>query len=144
MTTVYLAHAVTNAESTVEDVGDLVKWLQQKQIDVIQPSPAAFTSQLAINTLQKIDDADFVIADVSAYSHGVGFELGYAYALRKEIMVVVQRSRFDRVSAFIAAVFPSIASYANASELIEAVAHRLEAIEGHSPKRVEGGRQPAV
>lgn len=128
MSRIYVAHALTNSAGSAQALAGLIRWLSRRRITITEPRPALFPGELAVMTLRAIEKADLVIADVSFYSHGVGFELGYAYALRKPIVVVVQTACTDKVSPFIMALFPDIFCYSDSAELIEHVASRLRVV----------------
>jgi nucleoside 2-deoxyribosyltransferase len=124
MRRIYFAHAMTNCDSAAP-VGALVTWLKQSKWRVTHPTYVLFTEELARATLEAIRAADVVIADVSTYSHGVGFELGFAYALGKKTIVVAHEAPGVRVSEFIRGLYPTMVCYRDEAELIACVAERL-------------------
>jgi nucleoside 2-deoxyribosyltransferase len=127
---------MTNRDS-VAPMDALVLWLKQHKCGVTHPKYALFREELARATLDAIRVSDVVIADVSTYSHGVGFELGYAYALGKKAIVVTHASAGSSVSEFIKALYPELVCYQHAADLIARVGERLGiAIEAMEPGQI--------
>ncbi len=124
MRKVYLAHAMTNRDS-VAPMDALVVWLKQHRCRVTHPKYALFREELALATLEAIRASDVLVADVSTYSHGVGFELGYAYALGKKAIVVAHASAGSPVSEFIKGLYPELVYYQHATDLIARIGERL-------------------
>lgn len=124
MRKVYLAHAMTNLD-TVAPMDALVVWLKQHRCRVTHPKYALFREELALATLEAIRASDVLVADVSTYSHGVGFELGYAYALSKKAIVVAHASAGSPVSEFIKGLYPELVYYQHATDLIARIGERL-------------------
>jgi nucleoside 2-deoxyribosyltransferase len=118
MKSVYIAHSVTNAHHNMDNVSSLVSWLKQKKFKIIRPEHLLFADIIASEAIQSIERADLIIADVSAYSHGVGFELGYAYSLKKHIILISHCSSKDKISKFLTALFPAMIYYKNADDLL--------------------------
>jgi len=125
MKTIYLAHSVTNGGQNLQKIRDLISYLKKRKSIVIQPTSNLFPDNLADISLKSIEKSDCVIADITTYSHGVGFELGYAYALRKDIVVICDVCAKDRVSNFILGLFPNIIFYNNQADLEAKIVSRL-------------------
>lgn len=125
---VYVAHAITHRAGTPEEVAELIRWLKDRRMEVIHPMAGRGTDELARRTLEDIRGADVVVGDVSTCSHGVGFELGYAHAVCKPVIVIAREDRRKAVSKFLQAVFPEIIWYTDAKGLLEAAA-RIEQFE---------------
>jgi nucleoside 2-deoxyribosyltransferase len=134
MKKVYIAHAMTNRDSVVP-MDALVIWLKQHKCRVTHPKYALFREELALATLDAIRASDVLVADVSTYSHGVGFELGYAYALGKNTIVVAHASAGSPVSEFIKGLYPDLVYYEHATDLIARVGERL-GIATEEPRRI--------
>lgn len=125
MKIVYTAHSMTNGHQNLDKVNTLISWLRKERYKVAQPSYVLFPDLLASGALESIKQSDIVIADVTVYSHGVGFELGYAYALKKDIIVISSISAKNKVSKFLLGLFPEIIFYYDGNDLITEVSHRL-------------------
>ena len=121
MKAIYIAHSMTNGKQNLEPLHVLAKILERQGHPVCRPAPVVEPARLAREALQAIDGVDVVIADVSTYSHGVGFELGYAFAKGKELAVVCDVSAKEKVSRVISGLFPEIIYYHNAEELADGV-----------------------
>jgi hypothetical protein len=136
MKTVYVAYAMTHGTEPLGEVVDLAHWLKAKRLRVLQPSYHLFADDLAASALKAVDESDVVIADVSCRSHGVGFEIGYAFAARKEVILIARQSAKAQVSKFLSGLFPRIIFYSEAKELIQQVADFLGEPRGR--KRITG------
>ena len=117
MKTIYLAYPVTSGDHKLPHIHFAISHLKKKNTIVIQPSYHFFPDILASTTLQGIEKSDCIIADVTTYSHGVGFELGYAYALGKNILVICQLRAKEKVSKFILGLFPNMIFYSDQQDL---------------------------
>jgi len=125
MKIVYIAHSVTNGNQDLDKVNTLAAWLKKKRYKVLQPSEVLFPDFLAPGALKAIKQSDIIIADVTIYSHGVGFELGYAYALHKDIIVVSSITAKDHISKFLIGLFPEIIYYKDNSDLLSKISDQL-------------------
>lgn len=122
---IYFAHAVTNADSFAIDINFLYSFLKKKKIQIIKPDPVLFPELLVKSTLKAISAADLIIADVSIYSHGVGFEIGYAYAKNKLIVVIANKQYKQKISNFIKGLFSEIIYYENINDLCNKLSLKL-------------------
>lgn len=118
MKSIYIAHSMTNGQKSIGEVLSLANWLKSQDFKVAQPSYILYPDFLVSKVLKVIEQSDTIIADVSHYSHGVGFELGYAYSLNKEIIVISNISSNDQVSKFILGLFPEVIFYKDLHDLI--------------------------
>jgi hypothetical protein len=125
MKIIYLAHSVTNGGQNLQKIRALISCLEKRKSTIIQPTPNLFPDTLADVSLKAIEKSDCVIADITTYSHGVGFELGYAYALGKDIVVICDVCAKGRVSKFILGLFPNIIFYDNQADLEAKIISRL-------------------
>jgi nucleoside 2-deoxyribosyltransferase len=117
MKTIYIAYSVTNKDPDVEEtMSAIISWLSDHH-SVMRPQKSSSAGLLAKNAIECLNRSDLIIADVTVYSHGVGFELGYAYALKKDIIVVANLSAKNNISQFIQGLFPEIVYYQNLNEL---------------------------
>jgi len=123
---VYLAHSVTNVAGTRSSLIELVTWLRIHGFAVTEPHPGLRQADLAATTLRRVDDADVLIADVSEYSHGVGFEIGYMYSLGKPVILICRIQNQNRVSPFVLSVCPKIIFYETCSQLISGIGEILQ------------------
>lgn len=126
MKSIYLAYSVTNGDSFSLDKNELFSFLKKKKFKIIEPNPALFPELIANNTLDALKEAEVVIGEVSVYSHGVGFELGYAYSLNKKIIIIAKSICRDNISNFIKGIFPNILYYENYSDLCEKIYREFE------------------
>lgn len=120
-----MAHAMTNAHSGMSVIRDLIRWLEAKKFTIIAPSPSLFPEILASNAISSINRSDIIIADVTNYSHGVGFEIGYAFSRNKSIIVVAESCSRRDVSKFMRGLFPDIVFYSGSAFLITEVEKRI-------------------
>lgn len=125
MNTIYIAHSMTNGKQNLDEIKALITWLWKMKFTIFQPTNSKSPDLLASQAVDAIAKADLVIGDVSVYSHGVGFELGYAFALKKEIIVVANVLAKDRLSKFILGLFPEIIFYQDEMDLISRVSNYL-------------------
>ena len=125
MKTIYLAHSVTNGDQNLQKIRALISCLEKRKSMIIQPTSNLLPDTLAAVSLKSIEKSDCVIADITTYSHGVGFELGYAYALGKDIVVICEVCAKDRVSKFILGLFPNIIFYNDQADLEVKIVSRL-------------------
>lgn len=116
---------MTNGNQNVYKVNTLISWLKKKRYKVSKPGYTLFPELLATGSLKSVKQSDIVIADVTVYSHGVGFELGYAYALKKDIIVISSISAKNKVSKFLLGLFPEIIFYHDGDELVTEISHQL-------------------
>ncbi|MCU0289238.1 MAG: nucleoside 2-deoxyribosyltransferase [Acidobacteria bacterium] len=125
---VYLAYSVTNkeGESNLTQMKRLREWLVSKNYNVFNPTPKLFQEKIANDALERLDEADIIVADLSRYSHGVGFEVGYAFAKEKKIVLIAEENSRKKVSKFLKGVFESIIFYGNTEQLIYGVEKMLE------------------
>jgi nucleoside 2-deoxyribosyltransferase len=129
MKNIYIAYSVTNGNQDVEIIKGLIDWLDENGFDIIHPFDIAlFQDYLAEKSIKYINTSDIIIADISTYSHGVGFELGYAYSRKKQIVVICNENVREKISKFIIGLFPNIIYYSTQTELIESVSYRLKEI----------------
>jgi nucleoside 2-deoxyribosyltransferase len=138
MKTIYFAYAMTHGTDSLNEVNELIEWLRDKRIRVCAPAYSLFPDVLAAGALKAMDEADLVIADVSSRSHGVGFEVGYAFANRKPVILIAKASARAHVSKFLLGLFPQIVFYPNSHELVQSVAGLLAEL-GRRPRRAATG-----
>lgn len=134
MKSVYIAHSVTNGSQDLAHINALISWLRKENYKVSQPNNALFPDLLASSALKEIERSKIVIADVTVYSHGVGFELGYAYGLKKNIILIANISAKYAISKFLLGLFPEIVFYHNKDELIRGVSDKFQSIIRKKPK----------
>jgi len=118
MKTIYVAHSMTNGQNDTQDIDALLQWLHKNGHSIVFPNYALFHDMLASQALESIKNANIVIADVSNYSHGVGFEIGFAYSLKKDVIIIANNSVKDKISKFILGLFPDIIFYKSKEDLI--------------------------
>jgi len=111
MKKVYVAFSMTNGDQNLEKINQLIDWLKCKKYKVFQPNYSLFPELLANNALKSIDESDIVIADVTNYSHGVGFELGYAFCKGKKIIIISHCSAKNNITKFFYGLFDKIVFY---------------------------------
>ena len=124
---VYLAYSVTNnkGESNLPQINHLREWLVSKNYSVSNPSPKLFQEMIANDALANLEKADIIVADLSKYSHGVGFEVGYAFAKEKNVVLIAKENSRKMVSKFLKGVFDNIIFYENTEQLISGVEDML-------------------
>ena len=120
MAAIYIAHAMTNAGHPAEALETLTGWLCSQGHKVVRPVYATSADELVLRALAAIRGCQILIADLTIPSHGVGFEIGHAFALGKRVMVVAEEGATPPVSQFMAALFPVI-YYASGAELVAVV-----------------------
>jgi len=125
---IYLAHSVTNGGQNLQKIHTLISWLKDEKFVVIQPTSNLVPNSLAADSLQSIEKSDCVIADITTYSHGVGFELGYAYALKKSIVVICDVYAKNKVSKFLLGLFPSMIFYNDQADLERKIFSQLRSV----------------
>lgn len=124
---VYVAHAVTSSPVSLAPVHALVYWLRSNRFNVTVPRLMLLPDEvLARSAIEGVERADIVIADLSARSHGVGFEVGWAAARGKVVLAIAAESTRDQVSKFLTCLFPTIIYYSASDDLIEAVRKAIE------------------
>ena len=92
---------------------------------IVKPERLLFTAHVGQAAAESIEESDLVIADVSCASHGVGFEIGYAFAHRKRIILVCKMAARDSVSRVLLSLFPDIVFYEDVADLVPAVLERV-------------------
>jgi len=122
---VYLAYAVTNGHPGRRCMCDLAHWLREHRYKVTEPSACLLPEILVDGAIAALDEANILIADISAYSHGVGFEIGYAYARDKKVIVTCSAGEYEKTSQFILGLFSDIIIYENGDALVLEVSKRL-------------------
>lgn len=122
---IYIAHSVTNRASKRRIIRALIAHLSEK-CRVVRPRRLSSNKMLAATAIRALRQMDLMIADVSTCSHGVGFELGYAYVLKKRIIIICNVGAKQKVSRFILGVFRRILFYEDGEDLIKKVEHRLK------------------
>jgi nucleoside 2-deoxyribosyltransferase len=120
---VYLAYSVTNrkGESNLSQLNQLREWLVSKNYRVFNPTPKLFQEIIADDAIKNLEDADIIVADLSKYSHGVGFEVGYAFAKEKNVVLIARENSKKTVSKFLKGVFDRIIFYENTEQLISGI-----------------------
>ena len=126
MKQIYIAYSMTNSRQDISVIEKLVEWLNKKQYKIIRPSYFLFPDSVIKEALKSISSADLIIADVSEYSHGVGFEIGYSFALGKKIVIICNISSKKAVSGVIRGLFQRIIYYHSSEELIEELSTELK------------------
>ena len=114
MKAIYIAHSMTNGNHNLAIINTLINWLKDKKYKIIQPKYALFPDMLAVEAIKAIEQSKIVIADVTTYSHGVGFEMGYAYALKKKIIFL----QLDMCGCHIRCIFLEIILFTDGRNLI--------------------------
>jgi|GEM_PF-6207188 len=132
MKTAYIAYSMTNGTPSHNWIDSLIPWLGENGYNIIQPSPGLFPDIIASKALESIEKTDIVVGDVTIYSHGVGFELGYAYALKKEVIVICYALARNKVSKFIKGLFPDIIYYYEEEDLLQMIEYRLDSLQNDS------------
>lgn len=126
---IYIAHSMTNGHSNIQIINKLADWLRIYGYNIEQPTElSVFHDFLAKKSVNMINDIDLIIADISNYSHGVGFELGYAFALKKRIVIICHESSKNTISKFFVGLFPNIIFYKNEDDLISNIKKRLKIV----------------
>ena len=117
MKNIYFAYPMTNGNKYINELNRLIDWLSKKKFNISHPGFLLFPELLVTETIKAIDKSDIVIADISSYSHGVGFEIGYAYAKNKKIILVANINERNTVSKFITSIFPEVLFYSDFHQL---------------------------
>ena len=128
MKVIYVAHSMTDYKGNLNGLEALLSWLIKNNYKVIRPVYALFSEFLVKQALQSIKGADIIIADITNQSHGVGFEIGYAYALEKEIVTIASDTSREKISRFILGLFPDTIFYENNDDLLSKISKRLTII----------------
>ncbi len=108
---VYFAGSITGGRRDVEDYVKIIDKLKER-FNVLSEfvGDKTLTELGEINMLDEdiynrdvgmIEEADFVFAEVSQVSHGVGYEICYAESHGKPIFAVANINKTPRVSAMI-------------------------------------------
>jgi nucleoside 2-deoxyribosyltransferase len=127
MRNVYIAHSVTNGCQNVRPIKALAAHLRKLGFRIVEPQRALFGEDVGKQATASIEKSDLIVADVSRYSHGVGFELGYSYAKGKAVILVCERGAWDNVSKVLVGLFPKIIIYDDANDLMEKLTSELAA-----------------
>ena len=69
--------------------GTIGRVLRELEIEVVEPE--ALATDISYTTVRAIDSSDFVVADVSRQNPNVMYELGFAHALRKPTLLVLDQ-----------------------------------------------------
>jgi len=125
---VYIAYPMSNRNSDISDMDKLASWFRKKKYRVFSPHSRLFPDILAENTIHNLEFCPLIVADVSFASHGVGFEIGYAFSQGKKVIIVARRSENQNVSKFIQSFCNDIIYYDCGRDLIEQVSRRLKKI----------------
>ncbi|MCP4631897.1 MAG: hypothetical protein GY855_03145 [candidate division Zixibacteria bacterium] len=125
MKKVYIAHPITNGNLNLPSVDILIQWLSKNGYKITRPNYGLFPDILAERALENIKNSTLIIADISDYSHGVGFELGYAHAHGKRIIVIAKDVVKQNISKFILGMFPDTIFYRNTEDLLASLSIRV-------------------
>lgn len=121
MKTIYIAHAMTHSRYPLDDMRTLASWLQGKGVKVLQPKRHLFPEILASRAVKSMNASDLIIADLTCPSHGVGFEIGFAYATGKKVILVAKESVKADLTPFLSGLFGKIILYEASEQLIREV-----------------------
>ncbi|BEH09896.1 hypothetical protein GSUET_15080 [Geobacter sulfurreducens subsp. ethanolicus] len=117
---IYLAYPMTTAETTAAAMLELGQWFRKmKRYKVHEPVYELFTEALAEKTIERLDQCSHIVADLSQTSHGVGFEVGYAFSKGKKVYIVANLTERDKLSKFITSLFGDIIYYKDGKDLIQ-------------------------
>ncbi len=125
MKRVYFAYSMTNSSQYLDKIHTLADSLEDQGLKVTQPSFNLFPELVVQRTLNEIQKSDLVIADLSVCSHGVGFELGYAYSLNKKVILIAESEMRNSISKFIHEVFEDVLFYSSSYDLLQQISDLL-------------------
>ncbi len=132
MKKVYFAGSITGGRRDIEDYKIIIGKLKER-FEVLSEFVAngeltemgeqdKSDKEIYNKDINMIMQSDFVFAEVSQTSHGVGYELGFAEANKKPIYAVANKNKVKRTSAMIMGN-PNInfMYYTNLSEVLELI-----------------------
>jgi len=121
---IYLAHAVTNAASGYEDMRVAIR-TAVPDAKCIEPEGRLLPEIIAETAFDGIKACDVLVADISEYSIGVGVEIGYAFGLGKQIVLIAKETAKDEISPFLRGIAPDILFYSSVGDLSRQLARAL-------------------
>jgi nucleoside 2-deoxyribosyltransferase len=137
MKQIYLAYSMTNSSQYLAGISALADSLKSIGYKVTRPGYELFPEFVVERTLCNISNADVVIADLSLSSHGVGFELGFAYSMNKKVILISEAANREGISKFVSAVFGEVFFYENSEELINYILGILNKTAGLPAKKTK-------
>jgi nucleoside 2-deoxyribosyltransferase len=136
MKVIYIAHPMTAQAGTEASMSALAAWLKkQRGCRVFEPNYQLFSDILASQALKNLEDSSIILADVSSASHGVGFEIGFAFSKGKRVILVAHEERHGTISSFLAAMFSPIVFFNDSEDLIAKVSDLLKSTRSTHVKR---------
>lgn len=127
----YLAISFADRNKFTNTIDYLVKHLSEIDVALLvfvdkyhfKPSQE---KEMMLSAFAEIDASDFLIAELSNKSIGVGIEIGYAYASQKPIIYIRQKD--SEYSTTTAGCSDTIIEYENENDLLIKVVKSLETI----------------
>lgn len=124
MLCIYLAHPVTNAVSGYESLRSAIR-TAAPEARCIEPHGQLLPEVIAEVAFEGIEACDVLVADISEYSIGVGVEIGYAFGLGKQIILVAEEAARYGISPFLRGIAPDILFYGDDYDLPKQLMTRL-------------------
>lgn len=125
MRCIYLAYPVTNSTSAYEVLRAAVK-RAAPDVRCIEPEGRLLPEVIAEEAFAGIKACNILVADVTEYSIGVGVEIGYAFALGKQILLVAKEASKGDVSPFLRGIVNDIVFYRHDGDLPQQLAVALK------------------
>ena len=124
----YLAISYANRKQFDKEISSLYNLFEKKNIELLvfvdkYNFKAAQEKEMMKTAFKEIDSSDFLIAELTTKSIGVGIEIGYAHAKNKPIIYI--RRENAEYSTTAAGSSNTVITYKNELHLIEKITEYL-------------------
>lgn len=95
----YITCPVTNSKERLNLLPQIKEFLKEKKIDSFVFEIGGTPSEIFERDYNQLKSSNFLIADVSEVSHGVGIEIGMSYCLGLKIILLIEKGKkFTRLA----------------------------------------------
>ncbi len=142
MAGIYFAAAMRGDRSNLADNKKVVKGLKERGYeiltewvvdDILDIERGATPEEVFERDIEKLDECDVLVADVSYPSLGVGFEIAYTLLKGKPVIAFCREDRLEKTSALIRGIRWSnfkLIVYRDVHELLEILDSEIKKILG--------------
>ena len=140
MAKIYFAAAMRGDRSNLADNKKVVKGLKERGYEILTEwvvdnildiEKGATPEEVFERDVEKLDECDVLVADVSYPSLGVGFEIAYTLLKGKPVIAFCREDRLEKTSALIRGIKWSnfkLIVYRDVRELLEVLGNEIKKI----------------
>ncbi len=140
MAKIYFAAAMRGDRSNLADNRKVVKGLKERGYEILTEwvvdnildiEKGATPEEVFERDVEKLDECDVLVADVSYPSLGVGFEIAYTLLKGKPVIAFCREDRLEKTSALIRGIKWSnfkLIVYRDVRELLEVLGNEIKKI----------------